>query len=873
MTVPPKRIVGRYPKNPTRNSDLEIKDPSRQQGLMPLRWRSETEGLVVPLFRALAPRDEIPDRPSAGSWPVYSRRLADVLGEHAVCAPAHVTFGRRKEKSAFCLCVPKVTIAGLDEGLTLWKENPFQPDKMTVDKPVLRRDIDWPPFFRVERIPNYAFVNEAMAATIESLGFTGIGFEPLPNVLRKLTAVESEAWLSSVQDAMGDLGCATCLGYLDDISKSADVHVFHDGDAGVQQKAGFYRLDVHLRPTSPLFQNVFHADGSASHGRYRGQCQSCSRQFRYDFHSTSRTPDRLQLGMRTGGDKTQTVQSASAVQVVPQRVRSIATTTSGPNKVRLSREQEGPAWLSSLLETVGGLECDTCLGYLDGISKFAHIFGPGDGVAYVLREGEFFLLDIHLHASSPIFPDVFNATGYRGGGRYKGRCRGCGRQYRWEYEPKDAAPGRFRMGCRSEPEHIPPPKPAATSVPPTSAGPRPAPPRKRPPPRPLPPLATEDVVQVGTENAGDFSQANADAHEHALLGPPPGSNWATQIEHRWTARLGVTAASIWEFIITPQTVWLEVHSRPAMTLESDVYGLDKKTAEVSFHARGKHLTAANAHIALLRSKSKPKGFLGVANGRGTALWHSQYPANHMSLTPSAVVASADFSENLVIATNPLNEAPTNWEDLSAQSAWHVRKIYSRRGFWVVEYRGGERRLEVRRACDNTVIWQREPGDDGVYVHADGHGWLAGMGGFDGKVESYDSNGELLATWQTREVLHSLGPRFCVGRLPLAEGGIWGAPEPPLRVTDRRTGESRALPQDLFPNRTCFIVSGDVLWCVCENQRVLRAYDLVSRKVVREISPLPSGPHSTHRSNKIQSMAAYGTDLYITSKAGLILAFG
>ena len=144
---------------------------------------------------------------------------------------------------------------------------------------------------------------------------------------------------------------------------------------------------------------------------------------------------------------------------------------------------------------------------------------------------------------------------------------------------------------------------------------------------------------------------------------------------------------------------------------------------------------------------------------------------------------------------------------------------------------------------------------------------------EGEVQSFDGNGKLTASWKGDEEMLSFGPRYCVGRRPMGPGGLWGCAEPDLRVAVRQTGETRTLPNNLFVNRTCFLVSGDVLWCVCESQKVLRAYDLHSRKVVKEISPLPDAFRSIRRGSKVPFLSAYGTDIYLISTAGFIAAFG
>ena len=177
----PRQLVSRVTQRyPTRNQDLEIDDPRQipMDAWHAFRFKGETSGLAVPVFRSLAPRQELPDMPTnAASWPVFSRRLADVVADHAICAPVVISFGREKETADYCLCVPKVTVDGLDRSLTEWKSNPFQPGKKAVETPVLRRDIDWPPFFRLEELEHLVFVNEKTASQIESMGFSGIGFE------------------------------------------------------------------------------------------------------------------------------------------------------------------------------------------------------------------------------------------------------------------------------------------------------------------------------------------------------------------------------------------------------------------------------------------------------------------------------------------------------------------------------------------------------------------------------------------------------------------------------------------------------------------------------------------------------------------------
>ena len=404
------------------------------------------------------------------------------------------------------------------------------------------------------------------------------------------------------------------------------------------------------------------------------------------------------------------------------------------------KEKERLTWFLSVLKALGDLNCKVCHDYLNGISRFSWLTLSSEGDSGIKRQGKLYALELQLHSSSPLFPEVFTASGTISDGRYQGRCQSCGREYRYLYQSKSGSPGHLFIGARAEPGLLS--KPSAPVQKPVSSKAE---------------LSSASKVGVlkGSSTPLEFSPETLVEHEELLAGPPLGSDWVRQLKHKWTVNLELSKASLQDFIPTPQALWLEVDSELSHRRQLDALGLERKSGEVVFHARGRRLLSVQPHL--------------------------------------------------------------------------------------------------RQMC------QGKP-----------HGWLTRR---EGEIDSYDESGKLTASWEGDEEMLSFGPRYCVGRRPMGPGGLWGSAEPDLRVAVRQTGETRTLPENLFVNRTCFLVSGDILWCICENQTVLRAYNLHSRKVVKEISPLPDGFRSPHRGGKVQFLSAYGTDIYLVSTAGFVAIFG
>ncbi len=419
-------------------------------------------------------------------------------------------------------------------------------------------------------------------------------------------------------------------------------------------------------------------------------------------------------------------------------------------------EKERLAWFLSVLKTLGDLNCAVCHAYLNGISRFSWLPLSSDGDSGLKRQGELYALELELHSSSPLFPEVFAVSGTISDGRYQGRCRSCGREYRYIYQAKGGSPGRLFIGAKAEPGLLP--KPSEPSPEPVSSPVRQA----GRPPQPSSSSskgelssAPKKVFLKGSSSPMEFSPERLAEHERLLAGPPLRSDWARQLKHRWTANFNLSRAFFQDFIPTPQVVWFEVDSQHSYRRQLDALGLTRESGEVVFHSRGSRLLSIQPHL------------------------------------------------------RPMCQEPA-------------------------------------------------------------HGRLTRR---EGGIDSYDKSGKLTASWKGDEEMLSFGPRYCVGSRPMGPGGLWGCAEPELRVTARHTGETRTLPANLFVNRTCYLVSGDILWCVCENQTILRGYNLHSRKVVREISPLPDELRSNHRDGKIQFLSAYGTDIYLASSAGFVAVFG
>jgi hypothetical protein len=187
MSEPPlPKIIGPglTQKHPTRNCDVDLPEPDLQLGFAVMSFIfSQAEASFGPLMmRALTTQEELSDCPFvANGWPVYSRRLVEALGQSARTHPVTMQFNDKAiDKEAYLLCTPKEHFDGLDLDRSVFEPNRFNPKAPDrVAKPVLRNDVNWPSYFRLERYHTLALVNQEMQLKLRDLGLRGVRFEDI----------------------------------------------------------------------------------------------------------------------------------------------------------------------------------------------------------------------------------------------------------------------------------------------------------------------------------------------------------------------------------------------------------------------------------------------------------------------------------------------------------------------------------------------------------------------------------------------------------------------------------------------------------------------------------------------------------------------
>ena len=390
-------------------------------------------------------------------------------------------------------------------------------------------------------------------------------------------------------------------------------------------------------------------------------------------------------------------------------------------------------------------------------------------------------------------------------------------------------------------------------------------------PSPREPLRAPDTEVFRPADIARSTECSSprEEHEKLVLGPPEGGDWAESLEHRWTARWD-REVSFWTVWPTPDVVWVETRRPKNEGFLSDVTGLDRHSGDTVFRKSAASLIAANGEIVLIKPKSQAE--FAVESRTGKRLWTTDDEVTLKGLTSKAVLAVDRFTNALVIA--PLSDNGRElgpWVQPYESDTYKLKSVLSRGDLWTASFEGSSKKTEVRHPDDHRVLWQMEFGfgpEDKTYITPDPWGWLVQQGT---TIKSFDREAKLTCQYRGLELL-SAGPRFVVGQHPSDPGGIWGAAEPALGAFDRWTGKGLSLSRKHFESRRCFCVSGDVLWCVCESEKVLRGYDLAGRKVVKEITPLPIQSSPSHLPAKIQFFAKYGCDLYLTSKKGHLVAF-
>lgn len=104
-------------------------------------------------------------------------------------------------------------------------------------------------------------------------------------------------------------------------------------------------------------------------------------------------------------------------------------------------------WALSLQKNLPPIECGTCREYLDGVEKFSSGVLDDKAEAVLSHTPAFLVVRTFLHPSSPLFSKVFGPTVR---GQLSGRCKSCGRSFRYAEHPRGDEPGELSIG-KSEP--------------------------------------------------------------------------------------------------------------------------------------------------------------------------------------------------------------------------------------------------------------------------------------------------------------------------------------------------------------------------------------------------------------------------------------
>ncbi len=509
------------------------------------------------------------------------------------------------------------------------------------------------------------------------------------------------------------------------------------------------------------------------------------------------------------------------------------------------------------LDSVLPNACESCKGVFDAIEQFSWLPLSSDGEMVCESTASFHLIQLELHSSSRLFSEVFDSRTSLTEGLFQGKCPECGRWFKYMYQPKSGDPGTLSVG-RS---HSWTKQPSAReAVPPEALKLHPKPQVKT--------LSTPDTVAVIERTVTSSTEREAH-YSNALAGPPPGSRWSEGIDHRWTVHWDDNV-SFEKIRMAPETVWVQTHRPAAERFRPDVTVFHHDTGDTLNQWQNVELLALNANVALILKKSGSNGLVGLDSYSGKRLWELEERWCRGSLSADAVVVACPDGGHLVSA--PLLDAGRRlgeWRNLSEPGEWKVESVSSWGTFWVINYRGPGRRFEVRNPVDLSVLWSGVCASyEQVYVTPDPHGWVVQR---DRDFQVYDHEARCVHEFSGPELI-SMGPRFIVGQYPMGEGSLWGCAEPGLVAYNRWSGVQVPLPREAFQQRRCYGVSGDVLWCVCENETVLRGYDLSGGRVVKEFKPLPL-PEAQRRRGGIQAIRVYGKSLYVPSKAGSLMKFG
>lgn len=521
----------------------------------------------------------------------------------------------------------------------------------------------------------------------------------------------------------------------------------------------------------------------------------------------------------------------------------------------------------SVESNLADLRCAKCRKYLTGIRRFSSILLRDDGEAHFRKSSQSLAVGLWLHASSPLFEEVFKVKGATTEGNHCGQCPDCGRTFTYLEQPRGGEPGTLSIGLRpgnstAEVADSAPVRPATPSpiepTPPLDL----SQPTATPKPNPVPSRSEESQTPARTKIPTLDEQTRAQSVSKSRLWECD-TGWAGSLEHRWTAAWA-DGGSIRSLSPTPEAVWTELRSGVTIHDQPDVTALNRSTGEVVYQRALSELLGANDQVALLR----PFGSTDIVFARdarhGGHLWSVDTFGAPVGLTSNAILSKGPRGNLVAALFAAPGKAPESWRDLSEPGPWTLSLLLVHDDLWTAEYVGPGKRIEVRRSSDFQVLWSGEyASDEKVTVCADSHGWVVSK---DRQIECYDLDGQMLWSSPGPEML-SLSSGFVVGRYSTGDAGIWGGAEPLLGGFRRRTGGPLSLPQKPFEGRYCYALGGDILWCVGGRGPKLVGYDLVGRKVVKGPIALPDAVSTGAAEGRPQSLKCYQRDVYLTARGG------
>lgn len=129
-------------------------------------------------FRVVDGR-QAPDFPVAGAWPVMSTRAAALFQGHVTCSPVEILAADGSvHDDTHVLVTTHHLLDALDLERSQMGENPWLPEAPPAPRtPYLRRDIDYPPIFRVRHFEVPLFVTREAAGWTERANLHGFGFQ------------------------------------------------------------------------------------------------------------------------------------------------------------------------------------------------------------------------------------------------------------------------------------------------------------------------------------------------------------------------------------------------------------------------------------------------------------------------------------------------------------------------------------------------------------------------------------------------------------------------------------------------------------------------------------------------------------------------